>query len=144
MLRKILFSLITVVFFGCGTSRINDSDQVGGSVVLEVDFRAFLQENGLDAKDYSSILVIPSVGCGGCITQGEQYFFENADAMDKLFIFTMIQDLKLFKQSHIWAYSSQGNVLIDEGNMMRRIGFYAEMPCFVEYTGDAKLNISTM
>lgn len=47
-----------------------------------------LSSSGL--KNYEMIIIMPSIGCGGCISAAEDYFKNNADDVNLLFIFTHI------------------------------------------------------
>ena len=51
--------------------------------------------DGLENYDY--VVVIPEVGCTGCITTVEQYFLENVDNLRYKFIFTECLSIKGLK-----------------------------------------------
>ena len=48
-----------------------------------------LKKNDVNLTEYSHVVVIPNVGCGGCISEAEHFFRENK-AQDILFVFTKI------------------------------------------------------
>lgn len=115
------------------------------ATLAQSDFALLLDHHGRSSIDlFSTMVVIPNVGCGGCITRGEGYFVEHVGDPNYLFIFTMIPDIKLFKQSYIWQYAEQANVIIDSGNMMPAMGFYSDRPCFIEPSDGLRLAITPM
>lgn len=52
-----------------------------------------LKKNDVNLTEYSHVVVIPNVGCGGCISEAEHFFRENK-AQDILFVFTKISSEK--------------------------------------------------
>lgn len=143
MIKWILLLYFSTLISACGND--DNNEQNGGSVILQQDFVSFLDSHGKNIEDYSFIMVLPNVGCDGCITNGEKFFIENVkENSDHLYIFTTIKDLKIFKQSHLWAYSMEENVIIDVDNTLYQIGFYSYTPCLIELTGDEFLTIKGM
>lgn len=82
------------------------------------------------AKD-RRILIIPGVGCGGCITQAQRYFVQHSEDRSIVFVFTGIDDMKIFEQevpSHYWL---QDNVVIDSLNYLMEHGFTSDYPSWL-------------
>lgn len=133
-------SLILAFTLGCNHS-VSQKSKSSSYSISQTDFATFLSRHNTRYEAHTLVVVIPNVGCGGCITQGEAYFMEHVDDSNYLFIFTMIQDMKLFRQSYIWLYSERENVIIDSKNVMSTIGFYADRPCFIETGTDNQLKV---
>lgn len=70
-----------------------------------------LEENDVNLTNYSHVVVIPELGCGGCISEAENFFRENTEE-NILFIFTKISSMKEMRL-HLGKLIEQKNVLID-------------------------------
>ena len=70
-----------------------------------------LKKNDVNLTEYSHVVVIPNVGCGGCISEAEHFFRENK-AQDILFVFTKISSEKSLRL-RLGNMINQKNVLID-------------------------------
>lgn len=65
-----------------------------------------------DISSYSHIVIIPELGCGGCISEAENFFRENKNE-NIYFIFTKISSMKEIRL-RLGKMIEQKNVLIDE------------------------------
>lgn len=70
-----------------------------------------LKEKNINLTNYSHIVVIPELGCGGCISEAENFFRENRE-QNILFIFTKISSMKEIRL-RLGRMIDQKNVLID-------------------------------
>lgn len=86
--------------FGCSQGKDNYADSVVGML-----------EKKIVLTKYSHIVVIPELGCGGCISEAENFFRENKD-QNIYFIFTKISSMKELRL-RLGQMIKQKNVLID-------------------------------
>lgn len=66
-------------------------------------------------KQYDWIVVLPGVGCHGCIQEGECFMKNNCSNAKILFILTNISSLKIFQQKTGINISKYPNIYIDNG-----------------------------
>lgn len=71
-----------------------------------------LEKKNIDLTHYSHIVVIPELGCGGCISEAENFFRENV-GQNIFFIFTKISSMKEIRL-RLGEMINQKNVLIDK------------------------------
>lgn len=71
-----------------------------------------LHKDNIDMKLYTHIVIIPNVGCGGCISEAEHFFQENKEE-NILFVFTKVRSLKELRLQH-GEKLERKNVLIDK------------------------------
>ncbi|HET8861102.1 hypothetical protein [Marivirga sp.] len=119
---RLLFIFIPILLFGC-TNEFKSFE----NELLSID------ENILERD----LIIIPKEGCTGCILNVTYYAEQNIDSINKNVLFTVIQDLKLFRLKVDSAFLSHDQVFIDEKNVIksRNIGIY---PILVE-TDDGKI-----
>lgn len=86
---------------GCSQTKGNYADTVVKT----------LEEKKVNLTNYSHIVVIPELGCGGCISEAENFFRENKE-QNILFIFTKISSMKEIRL-RLGKMIEQKNVLID-------------------------------
>lgn len=71
-----------------------------------------LQENKIKTEYFTHIVIIPEVGCGGCISEAEHFLQENQEE-DILFIFTKVRSEKELRLRH-GNILKRKNVIIDK------------------------------
>lgn len=71
-----------------------------------------LGKDSIDVELYTHIVIIPNVGCSGCISEAEHFFQENEEA-PILFIFTKIRSLKELRLQY-GKRLERKNVLVDK------------------------------
>jgi len=119
---RLLFIVIPIFLFGC----TNEFKSLENELLS-------INENILERD----LLIIPKEGCTGCILNVTYYAEQNIDSINKNVLFTVIQDLKLFRLKVDSTLLSHDQVFIDEKNVIksRNIGIY---PILVE-TDDGKI-----
>jgi hypothetical protein len=110
MIRLLKFILALIVVFeitGC-TSRADYSElQQNLSNVLTVE----------TLKKVDSVVVLPSVGCGGCITNAMAYLVKNSDSLKNIaVVFTKITDRKAFRMAVPEDFLNNDLVHIDDSS----------------------------
>lgn len=71
-----------------------------------------LRKDNIDIELYTHIVIIPNVGCGGCISEAEHFFQENKEE-NILFVFTKVRSLKELRLRH-GKKLERKNVLVDK------------------------------
>jgi hypothetical protein len=94
-------------------------------------FENFLKENDKIPEEFERILIIPGVGCQGCITGAQRYFYEHHNDSSILYVFTGITDIKMFKNEIDQTYLNNNNVIVDIDNNMAVIGFHSIYPGYL-------------
>lgn len=95
-----VFLFIVTFFFSC-----SENDEYADIIVSN------LQEINVRLEDYNYVVIIPDTGCGGCISEAERFFKENANGRF-FFIFTKVYSLKELHLRHGEILQGK-NVLID-------------------------------
>lgn len=101
--RLVYLLFLYIVITACSCSQIKED--YADMVVRK------LEEKNINLTDYSHIAVIPELGCGGCISEAENFFRENRE-QNILFIFTKISSMKEIRL-RLGKMIEQKNVLID-------------------------------
>lgn len=88
------------------------------------------------------IIVLPGLGCHGCIQEGEFFMKENITNTDILFVLTNISSLKIFQQKTNIKINDYPNIYIDRDNHFKlptKNGIY---PCIIQLSDGKLLNYS--
>jgi len=122
-----LFYLFLIVAFSISCNCNIEDDTIKSSDLFE-----FLKERQID---YNSkvIILLPTVGCGGCYSAAEQLILDMNDELannDKfIIILTDISDFKKFKlrTSLPDSFLLWKNVILDKSNTLKFTSFYPAM-----------------
>ena len=97
-------------------------------------FQAYIQDNGyleLSSK-IKYIVIIPSVGCGGCISYMEEFYRNNKELDSVIYVFTNFISKKMLSLKIGAKLSS--NTYLDEKNIV--MNYYPDdkkiYPCILE------------
>ena len=83
---------------------------------LEKALQNFATESEADISDYGAILFIPLEGCGSCIQRSTEFYHNNGDNTNILFIFCTYKPYAYdFLKSN-----NRSNVIIDKNNVAIR------------------------
>ena len=104
MRYNIFLSLFLLLLSSCNTQN-QEINQFTSSL------SEFLPDFTLDKIDY--VIIIPNQGCGGCITGAEEFYKENKERSNLIFIFTNIISQKILNQK---VNISQNNTFLDTSN----------------------------
>lgn len=83
-------------------------------------------------KQYDWIVVLPGVGCHGCIQEGEFFMKNNCSNAKILFILTNISSLKIFQQKTGINISKYPNIYIDRDNQFKLSTDNGIYPCIIQ------------
>jgi hypothetical protein len=80
-------------------------------------------------NNYSSVVLIPQEGCGGCISNATQYLTEHIDSLRQVaIIFTGVRDKKLLKLRIDNRFFSRDNVYFDDNNLFMHLDVASTYP----------------
>jgi hypothetical protein len=71
-------------------------------------------------ENISEIIIIPSVGCSGCITEAENKLKNHilSGKVDKLFILTEIRSMKITKAKLTYQVLNSQNIILDNNSIL--------------------------
>ncbi len=85
-----------------------------------------------DATAYDWIVILPGVGCHGCIQEGEFFMKKNISNTKILFVLTNISSLKILQQKIDIRISEHSNIYVDRNNHFKLITENGIYPCIVQ------------
>lgn len=110
------------------------------SKILE---KKFLEHNieKLDmVTKYNYIMILPGVGCHGCIQDGEFYMKKNITRKDILFIVTKVSSMKILQQKLGFDLKGCTNVFVDRDNIFDIPSENSIYPCVIELKNGKIIN----
>lgn len=132
MVKYLLF--IPLVLVSCSTGNTTIGWE---KTPLEVS----LLDSLIDIKNVEEsnrIIIIPEVGCTGCISNALNYFHQSRNR-EEIFIFTSILDMRMFRQEIAEELWSDENIIVDSLNYLNKVGFESSYPLFIKYGKDGYL-----
>ncbi len=91
-------------------------------------------------KDYQWIVVLPGLGCHGCIQEAETFMKENIKNKDILFVLTKISSLKILQQKIDIKLKEHTNVYIDKVDAFSIPTDNSIYPCIIKMKKAQLLN----
>lgn len=103
------------------------------------EIQLYANDNDEKVKDYQFMVILPGMGCQGCIQEAE-VFMKNYVANKKiLFVLTKIESLKLLQQKIGVKLADYNNILIDKNQNFNISTANSIYPCIVKLdNGDVK------
>lgn len=121
--RIILLLLVFFSFSGCGKKDKKE---------IEADYLS-TYIMGLDlAPDYKWVVVLPGMGCHGCIQEGEAFIKENVTNKKIFFVLTNIESLKLLQNKIGVRIKEHSNVFADVDNNVKIPSDNRIYPCIIK------------
>jgi hypothetical protein len=111
--------LLTVLIGGCK-----------GKPQKENNALQYCEESGIDHCS-KTIVMIPSTGCGTCISSAIDFFKRKSSDRKYYFVFTEIRDRKLV-MSWVKKYRGQLNIDLDTLELARKYGLTSEYPVILK------------
>jgi hypothetical protein len=96
---------------------------MNASCKKEGDYKNFMEETleekfGSSLNNYKSILIVPSVGCSGCISDTEHFIKQNINSLSNVkVIFTKINSKKILKHNIGDSIYYNKKVFVDSNNI---------------------------
>lgn len=100
--------------------------------VLESEYLANYIEKVHVGNQAKWVVILPGLGCPGCIEEGEYFFKNNIQNKDCYFIITSVQSLKILKHKVGHDFTTFDNVYIDTDNSLRIPTKNSIYPCIVQ------------
>lgn len=115
MVNKILFTIILIILNVC----FNACENKDENTIQAIDY--YQEKNISFGKDLELCIVLPEVGCGGCIDSGVFFFKANKEAFSKnqkkhLIVFTAVKSKKMLLRSLEVSSLGDYNCILDEKN----------------------------
>ena len=80
-----------------------------------------------DLSRLKTVIIIPREGCGGCIKSATAYSIAHYSE-ENAYVFTLVQDKKLFRQQIGREFLSKNNVYVDSLNHYQKGDLYDPYP----------------
>lgn len=93
---------------------------------LETTIKKFNVKNNI-----KWVIVLPGLGCQGCIQEGEAFMKENISNKDALFILTKIESFKILQNKLDIKLNDHPNVIIDKKNDFQFPTDNGVYPCII-------------
>lgn len=84
------------------------------------------------STNYSWIVILPGLGCHGCIQEGEAFMRDHIKNADILFVLTKISSIKILQQKTGIQLAKQPNVYIDRENNFNIPTDNGIYPCIIK------------
>lgn len=78
------------------------------------------------------IVILPGLGCNGCIQEGEAFMRDYIDSTNIFFILTKVQSLKILQQKIEKKISGRPNIFIDKDGIFNLPTHNVIYPCIVQ------------
>ncbi|ACU59944.1 hypothetical protein Cpin_2456 [Chitinophaga pinensis DSM 2588] len=121
--RIILCCLILSMFtLSCEQTEGNKEDTVIEEGIKEIKLK----------PEYNWLVILPGLGCRGCIQEAEAFMRDYIDKPHILFVLTKVQSLKMLEQKIGKELHSRGNVYIDKQGFFDIPTNNTIYPCIVQ------------
>lgn len=78
------------------------------------EIQSFVSDNSNQIKGYDYVVVLPGLGCHGCIQEAEVFMQNYINNQHILFVLTKIESLKILQQKIGIKLSEHKNILLDQ------------------------------
>jgi hypothetical protein len=93
-------------------------------------------ESAIEAADtenkYNWLVILPGLGCTGCIQEAEAFMQENVENREILFVLTKIQSLKILEKKIELKIENHPNILVDRSNSFVVPTRHNIYPCIIQ------------
>lgn len=104
----------------------------GGSEKVEKDFLTNTLEQLKIDQAYEWVVILPGLGCHGCIQEGEFFMKKNISNTKILFVLTNISSLKILQQKIGIKINDHHNIFVDRDNRFKLPTENAIYPCIIQ------------
>lgn len=99
---------------------------------IEAEYIASFIQKITFPKEVTSIVLLPGLGCHGCIQEGEAFLKENVEHKSLFFILTNIESLKLLQHKTGIALHQHSSIYIDKDNEFILPTNHNIYPCIIQ------------
>jgi hypothetical protein len=125
MKRLFAILIIALVFLGSCKTKRTDSDAEIESI-----------ENGLKkaipGKAKNWVVILPGLGCNGCIQEGEAFMRDYVDSTNIFFILTKVQSVKILQLKIGKTINNRTNVFVDQDGIFNIQTKNVVYPCIAQ------------
>ena len=100
-----------------------------------------IKEVNIDG-DYRWVIILPGLGCHGCIKEGEVFMKEHITDKRILFLVTKVSSIKILQQKTGVSFDEHSNIFIDRNNLFDIPTDNRIYPCVVELKNGEVINHS--
>lgn len=119
---RLLFYLIPLFFISCNKGTYEQEHSFLSEAIKKINV----------SKEYDWIVIMPGLGCHGCIQEGE-YFMKNNISNRKIFyVLTNLSSIKVFQAKTGIKIKEHENIFIDKDNIFKLKTDNAIYPCIVQ------------
>jgi len=127
-MRKLLFytilSSLIAFSFSCNKSiQEKERDQLADAV-----------DNIGIKKDIDWIVILPGLGCSGCIQEAEDFLKKNANNKRIFFVLTKIESLKILQQKTGVKIDEHSNIIVDRTDQFIVPTDNSIYPCIIKFS----------
>lgn len=118
----IVFFVCVILMAGCKPN--------SGKTEIEVYNKA-IEQIKIDSQ-YQWLVVLPGLGCNGCIQEAEVFMKNNIEDKRILFVLTRLSSLKILQQKTEVRLDEHTNIYIDKENLFSIPTNNAVYPCVIQ------------
>ena len=128
MEKNIIAFILFILIFPFSSCQKNDN-----KIEIEILKNQINKLKSLQAlKDEEWIVILPGLGCGGCIQEGEAFMMNYVGNKNILFVLTDITSLKILEQKIKTKIKEHSNIYIDSNNEFKIPTRNSIYPCIVQ------------
>lgn len=121
-----IISIIAILFLShCNIVKESDND-------VEIEFITAGLKKANPGTGNQWIVILPGLGCNGCIQEGEAFMRDFVDSSGIYFILTKVQSFKILQQKIGKNLSGRGNVFVDKDGIFSLPTPNAIYPCIIQ------------
>lgn len=117
-----LLLLLIPLFLGCK----DKPEEVEHEYLVDM-----VAQIGVDPQ-YKWLVILPGLGCHGCIVEAELFMKNHVDDSRILFVLTNISSLKILEQKVELKLSDYSNIYIDKEKIYQMLTGNTIYPCIIE------------
>jgi len=74
---------------------------------------SWLEESNIDSSKFNWIVILPGLGCSGCIQEGEEFMKNSIENSQILFVLTKVESLKILQKKVDIKIKNYSNIYVD-------------------------------
>jgi hypothetical protein len=99
---------------------------------LEADALNEAVNKSVSGKSFEWLVLLPGMGCHGCIQEGEEFMRDNANNSKIIFVLTKIESLKILQQKIGIKVAGRSNIYIDKDGLFKVPSGNEIYPCIAK------------
>lgn len=125
----VLFFVFTI-FLGCKNEKDTEILQIENAI----------ETSELDTGKYKWVVVLPGLGCHGCIQEAEAFMKKHIKNNNILFVLTKIESLKILQQKTGIKFKIHTNIYVDRENLFDFQTNNSIYPCIIQLENNSIKN----